>query len=204
MVMAEDLLKVCGKSARDVTHLAVAAGPGSFTGVRIGVAAAKGLAWGGELNCYGVSTLEAMAVSLGAWQGYICSCMDARRQQAYTGLYYFEGGKLQAMMEQSAVDISEIVEAVNAAQREVIFLGDGVPVFEQYLAEHVTVPYTFAPAHCNRQRAASVALLAQELYKQGVVETAAEHKPDYLRLSQAERELAERSADGEKGRDFTI
>jgi tRNA threonylcarbamoyladenosine biosynthesis protein TsaB len=124
--------------------------------------------------------------------------MDARRQQAYTGLYEFKQGNLEEIVPQCAVDISEIVEKVNTTGKAVIFLGDGVPVFQEYIAEHVTVPYEFAPATCNRQRASSVAVLAQKLYAEGVVETAAEHKPDYLRLSQAERELQD------KGRDFTI
>ena len=92
MVMAEDMLKQCGYTAKDVTHVAVAAGPGSFTGVRIGVAAAKGFAWGGELPCYGVSTLEAMAKQMGVFQGYICPVMDARRAQVYNALFQVENG----------------------------------------------------------------------------------------------------------------
>ena len=88
MVMAEDVLKQCGKTAQDVQAVAVAEGPGSFTGVRIGVAAAKGYAWGKEIPCYGVSTLEAMAERLGIYQGYICPAMDARRSQVYNALFY--------------------------------------------------------------------------------------------------------------------
>ena len=87
MVMAEDLLKTCNLTPKDVEAVAVAAGPGSFTGVRIGVAAAKGFAWGGELPCYGVSTLEAMARNLGAYQGYVVPAMDARRSQVYTAIF---------------------------------------------------------------------------------------------------------------------
>ena len=90
MVMAEDLLKSCGKTANHVTHLAVAAGPGSFTGVRIGVSAAKGFAWGAERPVYGVSTLESMALSLGAMEGHVCCCMDARRKQVYNALFLAE------------------------------------------------------------------------------------------------------------------
>ena len=87
MVMAENLLSQCGKTVADVTDVAVAAGPGSFTGVRIGVAAAKGFAWGRELPCYGVSTLESMALTLGIYEGYVCACMDARRNQVYNALF---------------------------------------------------------------------------------------------------------------------
>ena len=95
MVMAEDLLKQCGKTMTDVTAVAVAEGPGSFTGVRIGVAAAKGLAWGGQIPCYGVSTLEAMAETLGVYQGYICPVMDARRAQVYNALFYVNQGTIE-------------------------------------------------------------------------------------------------------------
>ena len=90
MVMAEDLLKQCGKTVADVTAVAVANGPGSFTGIRIGVAAAKGFAWGAELPCVGASTLASMAVGLGIWQGYVCPVMDARRSQVYNALYHVE------------------------------------------------------------------------------------------------------------------
>ena len=94
MVMAEDLLKTCGKTPQQVEAVAVAAGPGSFTGVRIGVAAAKGFAWGADIPCYGVSTLEAMALSLGIWQGYVVPTMDARRNQTYTAVFHAEKGVL--------------------------------------------------------------------------------------------------------------
>ena len=92
MVMAEELLKQCGTTAGEVTDVAVAAGPGSFTGVRIGVAAAKGFAWGAQLPCVGVSTLEAMAESLGAWEGTVCPVMDARRSQVYNALFAADCG----------------------------------------------------------------------------------------------------------------
>ena len=110
MVMAEDLLKQCGKTVDDVTAIAVAEGPGSFTGVRIGVAAAKGFAWGGELPCYGVSTLEAMAESLGIYQGYVCPCMDARRSQVYNALFYGNQGELQRVKEDRAIALSDLAE----------------------------------------------------------------------------------------------
>ena len=110
MVMAEDLLKVCGKSAADVTHLAVAAGPGSFTGVRIGVSAAKGFAWGAELPVYGVSTLEAMALGLGVMDGHICCCMDARRKQVYNAIFLAENGRLTRVCEDRAISLEELKE----------------------------------------------------------------------------------------------
>ena len=106
LVMAENLLAQCGKTVAEVTAVAVAAGPGSFTGVRIGVAAAKGFAWGRELPCYGVSTLEAMALSLGAWQGYVCPCMDARRSQVYNALFSVNQGTLERLREDRAIALS--------------------------------------------------------------------------------------------------
>lgn len=202
--MLQALTEMIDLDMNSIDAIAVSKGPGSFTGLRIGSATAKGLGLALDKPIIPVPTVDAMAYNLWGTDKLICPLMDARRQQAYTGLYCFQEGELHTLVEQCAVDISEIVERVNAMNREVIFLGDGVPVFAEYLSEHVRVPYSLAPASCNRQRAASVAMLAQKLYGQGVVETAAEHKPDYLRLSQAERELAERSQDGGKGRDFTV
>lgn len=105
---------------------------------------------------------------------------------------------MKVVLSECAVGIDEITEQINAQGRKCVFLGDGVPVFTEYLKEHLTVPYAFAPAHCNKQRAASVAALGEILYARGKVESAAGHKPEYLRLSQAERERKE------KERDFRI
>ena len=108
MVMAENLLHQCGKTVNDVNAVAVAAGPGSFTGVRIGVAAAKGFAWGREVPCYGVSTLEAMALSLGEYQGYVCPVMDARRSQVYNALFYVNHGSLKRITEDRAIALAQL------------------------------------------------------------------------------------------------
>ena len=108
MVMAENLLHQCGKTVNDVNAVAVAAGPGSFTGVRIGVAAAKGFAWGREVPCYGVSTLEAIALSLGEYQGYVCPVMDARRNQVYNALFEIKDGKPVRLCDDRAIALSEL------------------------------------------------------------------------------------------------
>ena len=118
--------------------------------------------------------------------------MDARRNQVYTGIYEFEGNELKVIEAQMAVDITEIAEKLNTLGREVIFLGDGWPVYEAKLAEILTVPYMAAPAHQSRQRAGALAALAMCYAKEGRMESATEHEPDYLRLSQAERERAEK------------
>ena len=117
--------------------------------------------------------------------------MDARRYQTYTGLYQFEDEKMQVLCPQCVVGIDEIVAKINENNAPVVFLGDGVPVFTAYIEENCKVPYSFAPAHVNKQRAAAVAALGEEYYKAGKLESAEEHKPEYLRLSQAERERME-------------
>ena len=119
--------------------------------------------------------------------------MDARRNQVYTGIYEFAGNELHVMEPQMAVGIDEIAAKLCALGREVIFLGDGVPVYRKRLEEELMVgqKFSFAPAHLNKQRAGALAMLAVQYVREGKTETAAEHQPDYLRLSQAERERAE-------------
>ena len=123
--MAEDMLKTCGKTPADVTAVAVASGPGSFTGVRIGVAAAKGLAWGAQLPCYGVSTLEAMAVSLGIYEGYVCACMDARRSQVYNAVFRVCQGSISRVSEDRAISLAELGEELKNLTGPVYLVGDG-------------------------------------------------------------------------------
>ena len=118
LVMAENLLNQCGKKPAQVEAVAVAAGPGSFTGVRIGVAAAKGFAWGGELPIYGVSTLESMALGLGVWDGYICPVMDARRSQVYNALFYVNQGVLTRLAPDRAIALSALGELTGRSVRE--------------------------------------------------------------------------------------
>lgn len=186
-----------------IDAIAVAAGPGSFTGLRIGAATAKGLGFALNKPIVPVPTVEALAYNLYASENVICPIMDARREQVYTGIYCFEAEEaslftyqFRILQEQCAVSIYEIVDRLNEIcgrlGKRVIFLGDGVPVFTQKLDGLMKAPYSFAPAHMNRQRASSLAVLAMSYYKQGRVQDAAAHQPDYLRLSQAERELAEK------------
>ena len=191
MVMAEDLLKQCGLTAQDVTHVAVAAGPGSFTGVRIGVAAAKGFAWGGELPCYGVSTLEAMAKGLGIFDGVVCAVMDARRSQVYNALFEVKNGEYSRICEDRAISLEELGEELKAVSGPIYLVGDGSLLTFKTLKEAVP-NLILPPEHRMHQRGAGVALVAAEKIAAGETPSGAELEPNYLRLSQAEREKLER------------
>lgn len=185
--MAEDLLSSCGKQVQDVTAVAVAAGPGSFTGVRIGVAAAKGFAWGRELPCYGVSTLEAMARNLGVWKGYVVPTMDARRSQTYTAIFLAEGGKLTRMLDDQAISFAELGEKLKKCEKPIFLVGDGSNLCYNIVSKEVP-GLVLPPEHRLHQRAAGVALLAQDMVDAGLPGDGASLAPNYLRLSQAERE----------------
>ena len=183
--------------------IAISAGPGSFTGLRIGAATAKGLGLALNLPLVEVPTLEGLAFNLWGTDKLVCPIMDARRNQVYTGIYEFckeeipekESSEHQLVMhsikEQYAIAVDELVEELNRLGREVIFLGDGVPVYREQILQKLKVPCSFAPAANNRQRAASVASLGAVYYAHGRTVTAAEHEPEYLRKSQAEREREE-------------
>lgn len=190
--MLDEVVKMTELDLGSIDAIAISGGPGSFTGLRIGSATAKGLGLALQKPLIHVPTLEGLAYNLCGTPGIICPIMDARRNQVYTGVYSFEKEDLQIVEPQMAVGIDELTEKLNARDEAVTFLGDGVPVQREYLKEHLTVPYRFAPAHMNRQRAASVGMLGVKYYKAGKIETAMEHQPDYLRVSQAERESAEK------------
>ena len=194
MVMAEDLLKSCGKTAADVTHLAVAAGPGSFTGVRIGVSAAKGFAWGAELPVYGVSTLESMALSLGALGGHVCCCMDARRKQVYNAIFLAENGKLTRVSEDRAISLEDLKNELEHIDGPVYLVGDGAELTHKTLSGEIP-GLILPPEHRRQQRASGVALAAIEAMNRGESADGAALQPNYLRLSQAERERLERMKD---------
>ena len=191
MVMAEDMLKQCGYTAKDVTHVAVAAGPGSFTGVRIGVAAAKGLAWGLQAPCYGVSTLEAMAKNLGVFEGHVCACMDARRNQVYNALFLADGAAPLRLTEDRAIALAELKTELEHIDGPIFLVGDGAGLAYRTLAPEIP-NLILPPEHRMHQRAAGVAMVAAEQITAGVQADAEALQPNYLRLSQAEREKLER------------
>ena len=191
MVMAEDLLKVCGKTAGDVTHLAVAAGPGSFTGIRIGVSAAKGFAWGAEKPVCGVSTLEAMALGLGVLDGHICCCMDARRSQVYNAIFLTEGGRLTRLCGDRAIALADLREELEHIDGPIYLVGDGAALAHRVLSPDLP-ELRLPPEHRQHQRASGVALAALEAISRGESCDGAALQPNYLRLSQAERERLEK------------
>lgn len=200
--MIDTMGKMIELDLKSIDAIAVAGGPGSFTGLRIGSATAKGLGLALEKPLIHVPTVDGLAYNLYGCQDIICPIMDARRKQVYTGMYTFarrelEGSKqtelvLDVLEAQNASPIDELIERLNIHGRPVVFLGDGVPVYQDVIREKMRVPFSFAPASANRQRAAVVGALGIQYYKEGKFETAMEHQPDYLRVSQAERERAEK------------
>lgn len=190
--MLDEMAKMIELDLNTVDAIAVAGGPGSFTGLRIGSATAKGLGLALHKPLISIPTVDGLAYNLCGTEKIVCPLMDARRNQVYTGIYEFEGNILKVIEPQMAVDISVIAEKLNTLGREVIFLGDGYPVYEKKLEELMRIPYMAAPAHLSRQRAGALGTLALAYAKEGKLESAADHQPDYLRLSQAERERAEK------------
>lgn len=200
--MIDEIVEMVDADLSDVDAIAVAGGPGSFTGLRIGSATAKGLGLALGKPLIHVPTVDAMAYSVYGCEDIICPIMDARRKQVYTGMYSFAPEtaedtvcvkyQFRVLCAQMALSVEELVRRLNIYGRRVVFLGDGVPVYREMLLEGLEVPCHFAPSFMNRQRAAAVGALGIEYYKSGIFESAEEHKPDYLRVSQAERERAER------------
>ena len=198
--MMDAIARMTELDLKTIDAIAVAAGPGSFTGLRIGSATAKGLGLALEKPIIPVPTVDGLAYQMYGTELLICPMMDARRDQVYTGLYEFvrtgegspAGYALHSIKEQCAVPVEEIADCCNALGRETVFLGDGVSVYAGKLAALLNVPYSFAPAHRRLQSAAAVGVYASVLYRQGVWESAREHRPEYLRLSQAERERLEK------------
>ncbi len=179
----------------ELDAVAVSKGPGSFTGLRIGSATAKGIALALEKPIVEISSLEAMACQVFGTGAVICPMMDARRSQVYTALFAYEGERFVRLTEDAPMAVEQLLAELNARNKPVVFLGDGVPVYEARIREGCSVPFSFAPAFMNRQRSAALGMLAVSYAKQGKWVNADMHRPEYLRLSQAERERMEK-ADG--------
>lgn len=189
--MIDEIVKMVELDLHEIDAIAIAKGPGSFTGLRIGSATAKGLGLVLEKPLIGVPTIDALAYNLYGYTGIVCPLMDARRNQVYTGLYEFIDGRMNVVEPQQAVDVHEIVDKINHCGKRVTFLGDGVDRYYEQLTTLTEVDYSFAPIHLKYQRAGALGALAIEYCKNGQIESAMEHEPEYLRLSQAERERKE-------------
>lgn len=190
--MAESMIKSCDLTPQDVQAVAVAAGPGSFTGVRIGVAAAKGFSWGLEIPCCGVSTLEAMAENLGIYEGTVVCVMDARRSQVYNALFRAEKGVLTRMTPDRAISLAELKGELSEISGPLYLVGDGSNLTNQTL-QNTIANLILPPEHRLHQRAAGVAMVAERMLENGEICDAESLQPNYLRLSQAERERLERT-----------
>lgn len=190
--MLDEIKSMTELDLDSIEAIAVSKGPGSFTGLRIGSATVKGLAYALNIPVISVPTVDALSMNMWGTDKLVCPIMDARREQVYTGVYEFENGLHKTIVEQTAIGVQELCDELNRLNKEVIILGDGVPVYREMMDKLLTVAHSYAPANMNRQRASSLGVLAFEYYKKGITESADEHKPEYLRLSQAEREKLEK------------
>ena len=197
LTMAAGLLEQCGLKPRDLDLIAVAAGPGSFTGLRIGVAAAKGLAWAAELPCAGCSTLEAMAWSLAGFQGEVCAAMDARRHQVYNARFQVNGTAPHRLTPDRAIALADLVKELEGTSVPQIVVGDGAQLCYDALTA-AGIPAVLSPPNLRMQSAWGVARMGLELARTGQTVSPGELVPIYHRLSQAERERLEREEAAKK------
>jgi tRNA threonylcarbamoyladenosine biosynthesis protein TsaB len=187
MPLVDSMLRNAGLTAEQADLIAVAAGPGSFTGLRIGVSAAKGLAWAMEKPCCAVSTLEAMAQNLRHMDATVICAMDARRQQVYNAVFSAENGTLRRLSPDRAISLEQLAEEIKTDEKVKIVVGDGAKLCYTYL-EKQGIPCRMAPPALVMQNAVGVAQCAAEMASRGETVSAHELVPVYLRLSQAERE----------------
>ena len=197
MPMIADIIERTETDKSTIDCIACASGPGSFTGLRIGAATAKGFALALDKPLVAVPTLDALAYNVFETNKFICPIMDARRNQVYAAFYMWEDGKLIRLTDHMAESIDRIIEIAEMFESEVIFLGDGVSVHREKLAQNPD--FLFAPAYCNMQRAATVAALGRILAEEGMAKPGDQFELIYLRKSQAEREREERLAKEEQG-----
>ena len=187
MPLLDAMLKNAGLTLSDIGCIAVANGPGSFTGLRIGVSAAKGLAWAQELPCCGVSTLEAMAQNTRNFDGTVICAMDARRNQVYNALFAAKDGILTRLCPDRAISLDELADELKNCEKSKIVVGDGAVLCYNGLLERA-VPCQLAPPQSVMQSAVGVGLVACEMAARGETVSCRDLVPVYLRLSQAERE----------------
>ena len=187
--MIAEIVKMIEIDMDSIDAVALTGGPGSYTGLRIGSATAKGIGLALNKPIINVPTMDALAYNLYSSQYVICPIMDARRGQVYTGIYKFEETEMKTIKPQCIMMIDELIKELDTIKESVMFLGDGVDVHKQLIDDIMDTKHYYAPASMNRHKASTLGTIAEIYYKNGKTETAKEHKPEYLRLSQAEREL---------------
>ena len=187
--MIAEIVKMIEIDMDSIDAVAITGGPGSYTGLRIGSATAKGIGLALNKPIINVPTMDALAYNLYSSQYVICPIMDARRGQVYTGIYKFEETEMKTIKPQCIMMIDELIKELDTIKESVMFLGDGVDVHKQLIDDIMDTKHYYAPASMNRHKASTLGTIAEIYYKNGKTETAKEHKPEYLRLSQAEREL---------------
>ena len=209
--MLDEIRTMLDMDLNGIDAVAVAGGPGSFTGLRIGSAAAKGIGLALNKPLVHVPTLEGMAYNFYGSSRLVVPMIDARNQQVFAGIYSFASAQeteeackaapdrrdpLHVFSGQEALRVTDLCEKLNALSqetgKEAILLGDGAAVYRELIEKHLTAPHWYAPAHLAQQKAGSVAVRAMDLARQGKLESAAAHRPEYLRVSQAERVRAQK------------
>jgi tRNA threonylcarbamoyladenosine biosynthesis protein TsaB len=189
MPLIQQMLSDCDITLNEIQGIAVAMGPGSFTGLRIGAATAKGLAFAAGIPIIGINTLDGLAYNAVTFNGPICPVLNARREQVYTALFRGNGMSIERLTDYMAVEIKEILKTAGETGEPVLFLGDGVPVYKDEIKNMLGKNALFAPEALTMPRASSIALLGVEGFKKGEVESPFTFTPFYLRRSQAEIQL---------------
>ena len=195
VTMIDSVLRVTGVSPRQIDCFAVNNGPGSFTGVRIGVSAVKGMAYAADKPCAAVSTLESMAYNCPAFSGVVCACMDARRQQVYNALFRVRDGSVERLCDDRAIGVDALLDELRRIEGPILLVGDGAELVYHSVKENNLIK--LAPENLRYQRASSAAIIADGMCREGRTLSAASLMPSYLRLSQAEREMQNKRKDGE-------
>ncbi len=189
--MLDEIVKATDTELEAIDVIAVAKGPGSFTGLRIGAATVKGLSLALDKPVVPVSTLEGLAYNLWGSRDMICPIMDARRNQVYTGIYRFEKKQLVTLLPDMPLDINELIDIILDKKQNVIFVGDGIQVYSENILQRLPNAM-FAPIHLNKQHAGSVAFAGMQRFFKGEQINGDDFAPEYLRMSQAERERKEK------------
>jgi len=192
MPMIKELLDSCNLELDDIDLFAAAKGPGSFTGLRIGIATIKGLAHVNNKKVVGIPTIDALAFNVPYCEGIVVPMMDARRDRVYTGIYRWENNGLSIIKEQDVIEVDKLIDILNKQNEKIVVNGDGATAYKEKLLEGLNNKVIFAPKSCNMARASSLCELAFFKAEKGELESYLTLVPEYLRKSQAERQYEQR------------